>query len=216
MFADTLGELSLSLDRALIVKGRDLAIFPMRNTRWRATSVWRRRPRRGRTFSRGCAWRKCGTRGRSGHTNRRLQNDRIRHDAESESPVIRMGRRGRGNTGGAVDASLSQIRESSSASHVMGGQVGTINGTGAPDRSPLAVRIVFSGNSRVFSATFNSSIMVLCSFRLSCVSYTDRCSAGPTCRFRHALGRNRNLPLLHSLDAVDGMHFRNSLHLNRF
>lgn len=48
---------------------------------------------------------------------------------------------------------VSQIRESSSADHVTGGQVGTINGTGAPDRSSLAVRIVFSGNSRVFSAT---------------------------------------------------------------
>jgi hypothetical protein len=63
------------------------------------------------------------------------------------------GEKGERKRWGDVDASLSQIRESFSADHVTGGQVGTINGTGAPDRSPLAVRIVFSGNSRVFSAT---------------------------------------------------------------
>ena len=32
--------------------------------------------------------------------------------------------------------------------------------------------------------------------------------AGPTCRIRHAFGRNRHLPLLHHLDAAHGRPFR--------
>jgi ABC-type phosphonate transport system ATPase subunit len=34
MLADTLRELSLSLDRALIIKTRDLAVLSVRITRW--------------------------------------------------------------------------------------------------------------------------------------------------------------------------------------
>lgn len=46
--------------------------------------------------------------------------------------------------------------------------------------------------------------------RQSGISHIDLDLAGPTRGFRHALGRNRNLSILHGLDAVDGTFSRTS------